>query len=203
MIAHSDLATVNQQRFFIRTLIEQRINDLRKSAISSTYQETLFEKQAVAMCENAVFEIPAFYSPNKYYDAKTSKYGPNNFRHHYHGQIGEFDSKEEFLCAAYLDRLAEEKKIQCWLRNLSRGNGAFFLQKATDKFYPDFVCLLPDESILVVEYKGGDRWKEAEPDRLIGELWALLSNGRCHFIMVTNSRFDLIDALISNRLKVL
>ena len=92
MIAHSDLATVNQQRFFIRTLIEQRINDLRKSAISSTYQETLFEKQAVAMCENAVFEIPAFYSPNKYYDAKTSKYGPNNFRHHYHGQIGEFDS---------------------------------------------------------------------------------------------------------------
>lgn len=203
LIAHSDLATVNQQRFFIRTLIEQRINDLRKSAISSTYQETLFEKQAVAMCENAVFEIPAFYSPNKYYDAKTSKYGPNNFRHHYHGQIGEFDSKEEFLCAAYLDRLAEEKKIQCWLRNLSRGNGAFFLQKATDKFYPDFVCLLPDESILVVEYKGGDRWKEAEPDRLIGELWALLSNGRCHFIMVTNSRFDLIDALISNRLKVL
>ena len=196
LIARFDLATVNQQRFFIRTLLEQRINDLRKSAISSAYQETLFEKQAVTMCENAVFEIPAFYSPNKYYDARTSKYGSNTFRHHYHGQIGEFDSKEEFACACYLDRLAEEKKIQCWLRNLSRGNGAFFLQKATDKFYPDFVCLLPDESILIVEYKGGDRWKEAEPDRLIGGLWASLSNGRCHFMMLKNQEFHQIDSII-------
>jgi type III restriction enzyme len=198
LIARFDLATVNQQRFFIRTLLEQRINDLRKSAISSAYQETLFEKQAVTMCDSAVFEIPAFYSPNKYYDASTSKYGSYPFRHHYHGQIGEFDSKEEFACACYLDRLAEEKKIQCWLRNLSRGNGAFFLQKATDKFYPDFVCLLPDESILIVEYKGGDRWKEAEPDRLIAALWASLSNGRCHFIMLKNQEFHQIDSVIES-----
>lgn len=110
LIARFDLATVNQQRFFIRGLLEQRITNLRQAAISNAYQETLFEKQQVALFENADFEIPAFYSPNKHYDNRTSKYGSYPFRHHYHGQIGEFDSKEEFACACYLDRLADEKK---------------------------------------------------------------------------------------------
>jgi type III restriction enzyme len=49
---------------------------------------------------------------------------------------------------------------------------------------------------LIVEYKGGDRWKEAEPDRLIGGLWASLSNGRCHFVMVTGKQWQVIDGLL-------
>lgn len=195
LISRFDLATVNQQRFFIRDLLEKRINQLRKSAVSRAYQETLFEQQAVILSENHVFEFPAYYSPNKYYEA--NKYGPYPFRHHYHGQIGDFDSKEEFECACYLDHLAEDKKIQCWIRNIARNGSGFYLQKATDKFYPDFVCLLPDESVLVVEYKGGDRWKEAEPDRLIAGLWASLSES-CHFIMVTNKAFYQIDSLIES-----
>ena len=205
LIASFNLVVVNEQKFFVCTLLEKRINALRKSAVSDAYQETLFEKREAIVSDDTAFdfEFPAFYSPNKYYDP--DKYGYYKFQHHYYGQIGEFDSKEEFACACHLDQLAEDKRIKFWLRNLVHGNGAFFLHKATGKFFPDFVCVLPDDSILVVEYKGGDRFdtKKVNNDRIIGELWASLSNGRCHFIMVTNSRFDLIDDLISNRLKVL
>jgi type III restriction enzyme len=77
---------------------------------------------------------------------------------------------------------------------------AFFLQKAEGRFYPDFVCVLPDNSILIVEYKGADRWKEAEDDRLIGGLWASLSNGKCRFVMVTDKRWDWIDAEIEKHI---
>ena len=194
LISHFDLATVNQQRFFIRDLLEKRINALRKSAVSRAYQETLFEQQAVSLSDHHVFEYPAYYSPNRYYDV--NKYGFYPFKHHYHGQIGDFDSKEEFECACYLDRLAEDNKIQCWIRNIARNGSGFYLQKATDKFYPDFICLLANQSILVVEYKGGDRWNNAEDDREIGELWASLSND-CHFIMVTNKAFHQIESAIS------
>ena len=83
------------------------------------------------------------------------------------------------------------------MRNLVRKEAcSFFLQKADGRFYPDFLCRLPGGKILAVEYKGADRWKEAEDDRLIGGLWAELSGGRCRFVMVTNRQWDAIDALL-------
>jgi len=80
------------------------------------------------------------------------------------------------------------------------------LQKADGRFYPDFLCQLPDVAgqpgpILAVEYKGADRWNGAENDRLIGGLWANLSEGRCRFVMVTDRRWDWIEAQL-NRLPV-
>jgi hypothetical protein len=66
--------------------------------------------------------------------------------------------------------------MEFWVRNLVRKEAcSFFLQKADGRFYPDFLCQLPGGKILAVEYKGADRWKEAEDDRLIGGLWAELS----------------------------
>jgi hypothetical protein len=32
---------------------------------------------------------------------------------------------------------------------------------------------------------------------MIGGLWAALSGGRCHFVMVMNKKWDVIDAEIS------
>ncbi|SJM93553.1 Type III restriction enzyme, res subunit [Crenothrix polyspora] len=188
------LAEINQQKFLIRHQIEQHINKLRDESISAAYQSTLFESDSVSVDGTYVFEFPAFYSPTRYYD--THKYGHSSFENHLYGQIGDFDSKEEFECACHLERLAAKKKIKFWVRNLTRGASAFFLQKANGRFYPDFVCKLPDESILVVEYKGGDRWKEAEDDRNIGGLWANLSHGKCRFVMTTEKRWETIDAVI-------
>ena len=74
----------------------------------------------------------------------------------------------------------------------------YFLQKADGRFYPDFLCQLPGTgddpgSILAVKYKGADRWTAAEDDRLIGGLWANLSERRCRFVMVKDKRWDWIE----------
>ena len=188
------LAQINQQKFLIRDLLERHINTLRNEVIAGAYQVTLFESESPSVDDNYIFEFPQFYSPTKYYYG--SKYGNYDFEHHYYGQIGDFDSKEEFECACYLDQLAAKKKIQFWVRNLVNNTGAFFLQKANGRFYPDFICVLPNESILIVEYKGEYGWKNAEDDRDIGQLWTTLSNGKCEFIMVNKKDLYLIDTVV-------
>jgi type III restriction enzyme len=194
------LARTNQQKFFIRNLIEARIRDLRKQAVKQAFQQTLFGDDAasrVAVTDQYLFEFRAqAYAPSRDYDGRFGSFG---FREHFYGRIGDFDSKEEFECACQLDMLAEKGRIKFWVRNLVRREGSsFFLQKADGRFYPDFLCQLPDVngqpgSILVVEYKGADRWNNAEDDRLIGGLWANLSQDRCRFVMVKDKRWDWIE----------
>lgn len=202
------LARVNLQKFLIRNLIEARIRELRKQAVGKAYQQTLFGDDAasrVAVSDQYVFEFHALaYAPSRDYDGR---FGHFDFRKHFYGRIGDFDSKEEFECACQLDMWAQQGRIQFWVRNLVRREGcSFFLQKADGRFYPDFLCQLPDVAgqpgpILAVEYKGADRWNGAENDRLIGGLWANLSEGRCRFVMVTDRRWDWIEAQL-NRLPV-
>jgi type III restriction enzyme len=76
--------------------------------------------------------------------------------------------------------------VRYWVRNLERKpNASFWLQTSTDRFYPDFVAKLEDGRILVVEYKGEDRWSndDSKEKRALGELWAERSGGRCLFVM--------------------
>ncbi|NND09119.1 MAG: hypothetical protein HKN87_22335 [Saprospiraceae bacterium] len=199
-----DLAKLNQRKFLLRDLVEQRIKDLKKVAINTAYQDTLFgedsDKNLIVTDEFSFTFSPHLYSPSAYYDPQTSKYGMYDFRHHYYGQIGDFDSREEFECACVLDRHAENGKIKFWIRNpVRKEESSFFLQKADGRFYPDFVCVLPDERLLVVEYKGGDKWstEKAVADRDIGNLWSSLSNGKCLFTMLKDKEWEVIDAVLS------
>lgn len=174
---------------------------MRRQAVERAYQQSLFGTDGascVAVTDRFPFEFHGqAYAPSRDYDGR---FGTFDFRRHFHGRIGDFDSKEEFECACWLDTQAQKGRIRFWIRNLVRREGSsFFLQKADGRFYPDFLCQLPgtDESpgpVLAVEYKGGDRWAGAEDDRLIGGLWASLSDGRCRFVMVRDRRWDWIDA---------
>jgi len=198
-----DLARANRQKFVIRTLLEKRIRELRDDAAKTAFQDTLFGDDASAQvgvsAQDAYRFHPQGYAPSQDYDGR---YGPFDFRHHYYGRIGDFDSEEEFRCACWLDDQGERGHIRFWVRNLVRKSASsFFLQKATGRFYPDFVCELADGSILVVEYKGADRWDNARDDRLIGGLWAGLSDGRCRFVMTTNKDWAPITAEINAALK--
>lgn len=194
------LARVNLQKFLIRDLIEKRIRELRKHAVSKVFQQTLFAHDAtarVAVTDQYAFEFNAqAYAPSRDYDGN---FGNFDFRKHFYGRMGAFDSKEEFECACQLDIWAQQGRIQFWVRNLVRREGSsFFLQKADGRFYPDFLCQLPEASgkpgpVLAVEYKGADRWNAAEDDRLIGGLWANLSEGRCRFVMVKDRRWDWVE----------
>jgi type III restriction enzyme len=55
---------------------------------------------------------------------------------------------------------------------------------------------LKDGRHLVVEYKGGHLYKDAEGNRQIGELWEKRSNDQCLFIMPTDKKYDVIQAKI-------
>ncbi|WP_225781175.1 DEAD/DEAH box helicase [Xenophilus sp. Marseille-Q4582] len=197
------LARANLQKFLIRNLVEARIRELRKQAVSKAFQQALFGDDAatrVAVTDQYAFEFHAqAYAPSRDYDGR---FGHFDFRKHFYGRIGDFDSKEEFECACQLDMWAQQGRIQFWVRNLVRREGSsFFLQKADGRFYPDFLCQLPGTAgqpgpILAVEYKGADRWNGAEDDRLIGGLWANLSEGRCRFVMVKDKRWDWVEEVL-------
>lgn len=193
------LARANLQKFLIRHLLEARIRALRRQAIGKAYQQTLFGDDAasrVVVTEQYAFEFhPQAYAPSRDYDGR---FGHFDFRRHFYGRIGDFDSKEEFECACQLDMWAQQGRMAFWVRNLVRREGSsFFLQKADGRFYPDFLCRLPDGVVLAIEYKGADRWDAAEDDRLIGGLWARLSEGRCRFVMVKDKRWDWIEPLLT------
>jgi type III restriction enzyme len=138
------------------------------------------------------------------YDARKYPNGPvcerwREFRKHLFPRAGEMNG-EEFDCAKYID--GELEDVQCWVRNVERRPGeSFWLQTSTDKFYPDFVCRLTDGRILVVEYKGEDRWSndDSKEKRTIGDLWESLSGGRCLFVMPKVKDLEAIRAKISAR----
>jgi type III restriction enzyme len=196
-----DLAKANRQKFLIRNMLGQRIKDLRLKAVNLSYQEILFgDGYAERVLVNDDYQFvfhPQAYAPSSDYDKRTSIYGVFDFRKHYYGRIGDFDSKEEFECAVHLDILAQKGEIEFWVRNLvNKSACSFFLQKATGRFYPDFICQLKNGKVLIVEYKGANGWTDAADDRLIGGLWAELSGGRCRFVMVKDKKWEGIDAVL-------
>jgi len=193
-----NLAKLNQQKFLLASMLIARVRGLRDAAARAAYQATLFSNDRskhVAVSDEFTYNFGLYdYAPSADYGGQ---YGPHDFRCHFYKRIGDFDSKEEFLCAGELDKWAQQGKIKYWVRNLARKeHGSFFLQKATGKFFPDFICKLANDKILVVEYKGADRWNDARDDREIGELWAELSGGRCKFVMVKDKRWDWIESLL-------
>lgn len=193
-----DLARANRQKFLLRGLLESRIRELRKSAVKQAFQQALFGDGRDARVrigdEFTVSFDPQAYAPHADYD---DRYGVYDFRHHYYGRIGDFDSREEFECACKLDQFAATGRIRFWVRNLVNKPGAsFFLQKADGRFYPDFICALPGDRFLVVEYKGARDWANAQDDRDIGDLWAELSDGKCRFVMVGNREWHRLEAAL-------
>ncbi len=85
-------------------------------------------------------------------------------------------------CAQALDSLPG---VRYWIRNVARDPASFSLPVVAGRFYPDFVALLDDGRLLVVEYKGvhlADGPDTAEK-RTIGELRERESGGKCLFVM--------------------
>lgn len=126
--------------------------------------------------------------------------GGIQFKKHLHRMVGDLNSSgEEFDCAVYIDRC---KAVKTWVRNTTRQPGSFWLQTASDKFYPDFLALLNDGRILVVEYKGSylATAADAKEKQQIGDLWADRSKGQALFLMIENREFGRIDRAILNDL---
>jgi type III restriction enzyme len=182
-------------KFRLRRAVEAKIDEHRREARSKAHQLALLPDALTPLVvdPNVCFK----YDPNRYpYSFICGRSA--DFRKHFYEVVGDLEDKgEEFECAQYIDGLDE---VKCWVRNTARHErDSFWLQTATDKFYPDFVCLLNDGRILVVEYKGADRWDnpgEQEKNRL-GQLWEARSNGKCLFVMPKGKNLEAIRAKIA------
>jgi type III restriction enzyme len=188
---------VVRKKFELRKIVEEKVRECRRHARARAHQALLFGEDASAV---VVSPDQCFAYVPEQYPARTICLRSDSFSKHYYPKVGELDSEgEEFLCALFLDRMPE---VEYWVRNLERQERfSFWLQTATDKFYPDFVCKLKDGRFLVVEYKGADRWSndDSQEKLRLGELWALKSNGTCLFIMPKGKQFEEISLLVRKR----
>lgn len=180
------------EKYRLRTAIIRKIKQIRQEARGKAYQ-LFFDLRIspLTVTPACCFTYdPLRYPINRPYQ------GPYTFKKHYYPQIGAFDSDEEFEYAQFIDTLPE---VIFWVRNPARGSKAYWLQTSTDKFYPDFVCLLQDGRYLTVEYKGERDWSndDSKEKRKLGALWEKLSGGTCLFVMPKGKDFNATRAKIA------
>jgi type III restriction enzyme len=180
-------------KYRLRQAVERKMDEHRAAAKTKAFQLVMdvAHRPELSVSPERCFT----YDPHKYPNGPVCERW-REFNKHLFPRAGEMNG-EEFDCATFLD--GELADVQCWVRNIERRPGdSFWLQTSTDKFYPDFVCRLTDGRLLVVEYKGEDRWSndDSKEKRTIGELWESLSGGRCLFIMPKGKDLEAIRAKI-------
>ncbi|SED35235.1 type III restriction enzyme [Burkholderia sp. WP9] len=118
-------------------------------------------------------------------------------KRHFFPVIGNLKpSGEEFECA---EKIANELDgVEWWVRNVEKKPSSFWLQTASDRFYPDFIVRLQSGVTLAVEYKGSHiaDGTDSKEKKRIGDLWARRSQGRCKFVWVENRDWGVLKAAI-------
>lgn len=89
--------------------------------------------------------------------------------------------------------------MKFWVRNLANKSSSFRLQTSKNWFYPDFLCQLNDDRVLVVEYKGEHLFAEAEEKRSVGAVWESRSNGKCLFVMPEGKDLEAIRKKVGGK----
>lgn len=183
-VRNLNLNALMRCKFILARKIRDKIDGFRASARNGTYQRLLFAPEAnVAISFDTPFEFKAGM-----YQGVRSYRGRRRFGKHFLGPdnvpaFDGIDGGEEELCAAAIDSIED---IKFWVRNVSRHESAFWLPTATDKFYPDFVALLNDGRLLIIEYKGGltAGTDDTREKNTIGLLWERSGGGRGVFLVV-------------------
>lgn len=176
-------------QFVLRRKLSEQLQLAKVEALKDGFQQALFGDAADVVVSDepdAMFTYPAdmtLYPAHSYYQGGTYR-----FRKHYYPFVGDLQWKtaggkvgEEFLCAQAIDQLDE---VEFWVRNLV-DRSQFWMPTAKQRTYPDFVARLKDGRLLVVEYKGGDRYSSdtEKEKRMVGELWASKSKGKGIYLM--------------------
>ncbi|WP_258872266.1 hypothetical protein [Xanthomonas nasturtii] len=176
-------------QFVLRRKLGEQLQIAKAAALKEGFQQALFGPDADIVVSDepgAMFTYPADmtqYPAHSYYQGGTYR-----FRKHYYPFVGDLQWKtaggkvgEEFLCAQAIDQLDE---VEFWVRNLV-DKSQFWMPTSKQRTYPDFVARLKDGRLLIVEYKGGDRYtSDSEKEkRMIGELWATKSKGKGIYLM--------------------
>ena len=183
------LAKLVRARFALVPALKCELNRLRELAMKQN-----FDQQLPGMTVANPQEMPhcSFRFEADIYPARNIYRGSYKFAKHYFGAYMIHDLpertvngklREEFLCAQAIDTCPQ---IKYWIRNIAQQEKtSFWLPTSTDYFYPDFVAELVDGRLLVIEYKGADRWSDddSKEKRLVGRKWQDESQGQCLFLM--------------------
>ena len=170
-------------KFLLARKTRGKLEDIRRNEREGVYQRCLFAPEARV---EVSFDHAFTFHQDMYRDQRRYR-GRWRPRRHFLGadQVPAFDGVEdgeEMQCAQAIDSLPG---VRHWVRNVARHPASFSLPVVAGRFYPDFVALLNDGRLLVVEYKGAllaDGPDTAEK-RTIGVLWERASGGRCLFVM--------------------
>jgi len=184
-----------RMKYVLARRLKTHIDALREVERKHVAQQYLFDPGApVATLANETFEFRLGM-----YDDHAPYRGGERFANHFLDRIPSFDGKEggeEMQCARILDSM---KGVRWWVRNVARHPASFWLQTSKDRTYPDFVAQLEDGRVLVVEYKGADRWEDAAEDRAIGAAWERAGGG---LYLMVGKRVDGLDMLGQLRRKL-
>lgn len=187
------LDQIARYKYEVRRALSEEIQTLRAQREEGNYR-ALFAADASSFETSS--DLALLFDEQSYAYNQPYK-GARKFNKHYFPIIGDLKPDgEEFRCAAYLD---EHPNVRFWVRNVDRKPNAFWLQLSGGRFYPDFVAMLTDGRILVVEYKGKHLAEDAKEKRLVGELWAEASSGHCIFDMPSAQDFSSLSAKLSRQ----
>ncbi len=172
------LVTLVRARFQLLKAMAAKIKEYQVKDSKSNYQALLFGDNTTA---ETTYDYSFKFDPNSY-PASDFYHGRYQFNKHYYGNvIGAFDTEEELECAKAIDQCNE---VKYWVRNLVHDTWAFRLPLSNGKFfYPDFVALLNDGRIFVIEYKGEHLIEFSQEKKNIGDKWAETSNNKALFLM--------------------
>ncbi len=184
-----------RNKYALKDAAAAKIDSHRQNVHLGAYHNLLLPE-----CATPVVVSPdhCFSFDSHRYPYNTRYEGPYQFQKHYYPHVGDLKAEgEEFKCAHFIDTLPQ---VKYWVRNIERQPAlSFWLQTSTDRFYPDFVCLLTNGRYLVIESKGSHLWSndDSKEKREIGKLWEARSNGKCLFVMPKGTDFEAIRAKLS------
>ena len=189
-----DLERLARSKFKIVEALVRTIAGHRDLREKQAFQKALFPQSGLDFATNSDLEL--VFEEERYGYNQPYK-GGTKFKKHLFRVVGDLEATgEEYDCAVHLDNLPG---LKAWVRNTVRQPHSFWLQTASDKFYPDFLALLEDGRYMAIEYKGtpyitNDDSKEKKE---IGDLWAERSQGSCLFLLFGSREFSRIDAIIA------
>lgn len=177
------IAALMRCKFILARKVRDRIATARRRERAAVYQRHLLAPDAkteVSFDDSFVFEDGMYPDQRRYrgsWKPKRHFLGPD--------RVPAFDGKddgEEFQCAQAIDSVLD---VRFWIRNVAKHPASFWLPTARGKFYPDFVALLEDGRLMVVEYKGSllAEGPDTAEKRTVGELWERQSDGACLFLI--------------------
>lgn len=182
------LAQLLKGQFILLRKLTEQLAAAKKQAYEAGFQQALFGNSLELVTSSEPDYAFTFPADMSLYPATSYYRGDYRFRKHYYPvpgglnwKTGRGEISEEFECAQAIDLLDE---VEFWVRNIVH-HTQFWMPTATQRTYPDFVARLTDGRLLVVEYKGADRFTadQEKEKRMVGELWAMQSGGKGLYLM--------------------